>query len=90
MKTKTVPAATLTAFAAALAAKRETAAAAAAAAAEAKRLAEEIGLPADSILLRDESRTMEIAALWNVRSVRAIEARTDTFHSFKITKDPTA
>lgn len=86
MRSKTIPAATLAAFAAALAAKRETAAAAAAASAEAKRLAEALGLPSDSILLKADDRSLEVAALWTERPVREIAARVDSFHSFKVTK----
>jgi len=90
MKTKTVPSSTLAAFAAALAAKRETAAAAAAASAEVKRLAEEIGLPADSVLLKADDRSAEVAAIWTVRNVREIPAREDRFHSFKVIKEAAA
>lgn len=86
MRTKTVSAQTLSAFAAALAAKRETAAAAAAAAAEVRRMAEELGLPSESVLLKAEDRSGEIAALWTERAVREIPARVDTFHTFKVVK----
>lgn len=87
MKTKTVKGDLLPRLVAALAAKRATAAAAAAASAEAKRLAEEIGLPGESVLLRNEEKSVEVAALWTERSVRAIDARVDSFHSFKVTKE---
>jgi hypothetical protein len=86
MKTKTVKGPLLAQFVVALATKRTTAAAAAAASAEVKRLAEEIGLPAESVLLRDEERAVEVAAMWTERSVREIPARVDTFHSFKQVK----
>jgi hypothetical protein len=87
MKTKTVKGDLLPRLVVALAQKRATAAAAAAAAAEVKRLAEEIGLPAESILLRDEQRAVEVACLWTERAVRAIDARVDTFHTYKVTKE---
>lgn len=83
MRTKTVSAQTLSAFASALEAKRVTAAAAAAASAEVRRMAEEFGLPAESILLRADDKSFEIAALWTERSVREIPSRVDRFHSFK-------
>lgn len=88
MRSKTVSAATLAAFAAALAAKRETAAAAAAAAKAAKDLAESLGLPAESVLLKSDDRSTEVAAIWTERPVREVAARVDTFHSFKVTKAP--
>jgi len=87
MKTKTIPFATLSTLIVALNRKRETAAAAAAASGEVKRLVETLGLPADSVLLRDESRSIEVAAMWNERNVREIPARVDQFHSFKVTKE---
>ena len=86
MKTKTVSASSLVAFAALLEQKRTTAAAAAAAAKAAKVAAEALGLPSESVLLKSDDRSAEIAALWNERSVAAIAARTDSFHSFKVTK----
>ena len=85
MKTKTVTAATLTQFAALLEAKRATAAAAAAAKA-AKVAAEELGLPAESVLLRSDDRSTEVAAIYTVRPVAAIAEREDRFHSFKVVK----
>ena len=88
VKTKTVTAATLAQFAALLEAKRTTAAAAAAAAKAAKVAAEALGLPAESVLLKADDKSAEIAALWNERPVAAIASRTDTFHSFKVTKAP--
>jgi hypothetical protein len=87
MKTKTIPFATLSTLIVALNRKRETAAAAAAASSEVKRLVETLGLPADSVLLRDENRSIEVAAMWNERNVREIPARVDQFHSFKVTKE---
>ncbi len=86
MKTKTVTAATLTQFAALLEAKRATAAAAAAAAKAAKVAAEELGLPAESVLLRSDDRSTEVAAIYTVRPVAAIAEREDRFHSFKVVK----
>ena len=86
MKTKTVTAATLAQFAALLEAKRATAAAAAAAAKAAKVAAEELGLPAESVLLRSDDRSAEIAAIYTVRPVAAIAEREDRFHSFKVVK----
>ena len=86
MKTKTVSAATLAQFAALLEAKRATAAAAAAAAKAAKVAAEELGLPAESVLLRSDDRSAEIAAIYTVRPVAAIAEREDRFHSFKVVK----
>ena len=86
MRSKTVSAAVLAQFAAALAAKRETAAAAAAAAKAAKDLAESLGLPAESVLLRSDDRSAEIAAIFTVRPVAAIAEREDRFHSFKVVK----
>ena len=86
MKTKTIPFATLSTLIVALNRKRETAAAAAAASAEVKKQVEALGLPSDSILLRDEDRIVEVAAMWNSRNVREIPARVDQFHSFKVTK----
>jgi hypothetical protein len=86
MKTKTVPFSQLAAFAVLLENKRNTAAAAAAAAKAAKVAAEALGLPCESILLRSDDRSAEVAAMWNERSVAAIDARVDTFHSFKVVK----
>ena len=86
MKTKTVSAATLAQFAALLEAKRTTAAAAAAAAKAAKVAAEALGLPAESVLLKSDDKSAEIAALFTERPVAAIAARVDTFHSFKVVK----
>ena len=86
MKTRTVSALALAQFAALLAAKRETAAAAAAASKAAKIAAEALGLPSESVLLKADDRSSEIAALWNERAVAAIDARTDSFHSFKVVK----
>jgi hypothetical protein len=86
MKTKTVSAASLLAFAQLLEAKRVTAAAAAAASKAAKVAAEALGLPSESVLLKSDDRATEVAAMWNERNVAAIDARTDTFHSFKVVK----
>ena len=86
MKTKTVTAATLAAFASLLEQKRVTAAAAAAAAKAAKDLAETLGLPAESVILKSDDRMTEICALWTERPVREVAARVDTFHSFKVVK----
>ena len=86
MKTKTINASSLTAFALALDEKRLTAAAAAKASKAVKELAELIGLPAESVLLKAEDKSMEIAAIFNVRPVAAIAERVDTFHSYKVVK----
>jgi 3-dehydroquinate synthase class II len=86
MKTKTVTAATLAEFASLLEAKRTTAAAAAAAAKAAKVAAEALGLPAESVLLKADDRSAEIAAIYTVRPVAAIAEREDRFHSFKVVK----
>ena len=88
MKTKTVSAAALLQFAALLEAKRTTAAAAAAAAKAAKVAAEALGLPSESVLLKADDKSAEIAALFTERPVAAIAARVDSFHSFKVTKAP--
>jgi hypothetical protein len=72
MKTKTVSAASLLAFASLLEAKRTTAAAAAAAAKAAKVAAEALGLPAESVLLKSDDRSTEVAAIYTVRPVAAI------------------
>ena len=88
MKTRTVPASTLAAFAAALVAKKEAAAAAAAAAKTAKDLSEALGLPSESVLLKSDDRSTEVAAIWTERPMREIPARVDTFHSYKVTKAP--
>ena len=88
MKTKTVTAATLAAFASLLEQKRVTAAAAAAAAKAAKVAAEALGLPSESVLLKADDKSAEIAALFTERPVAAIAARVDSFHSFKVTKAP--
>ena len=88
MKIKTVSAAQLLAFAALLESKRVTAAAAAAAAKAAKVAAEALGLPPESVLLKADDKSAEIAALFTERPVAAIAARVDTFHSFKVTKAP--
>ena len=85
MKTKTVTASQLVAFAQLLEAKRVTAAAAAASKA-AKVAAEALGLPSESVLLKADDRSAEIAALFTERPVAAIAARVDSFHSFKVTK----
>ena len=87
MKTKTVSAAALVQFASLLETKRVTAAAAAAAKA-AKVAAEALGLPPESVLLKADDKSAEIAALVTERPVAAIAARVDTFHSFKVTKAP--
>ena len=84
MKTKTVSAAALLQFAALLEAKRTTAAAAAAKAA--KVAAEALGLPSESILLKADDKSAEIAAIFTVRPVAAIAERVDSFHSFKVVK----
>ena len=86
MKTKTVSAAALLQFAALLEAKRTTAAAAAAAAKAAKVAAEALGLPSESVLLKADDKSAEIAALWNERSVAGRAARTESFHSYKVVK----
>lgn len=88
MKTKTVTAAQLMNLAALLESKRVTAAAAAKAAKAAKEASEALGLPSESVLLKADDRSAEIAALWNERSVAAIAERVDKFHSFKVTKAP--
>ena len=88
VKTKTVTAAQLIAFAQLLEEKRATAAAAAAASKAAKVAAEALGLPSESVLLKADDKSAEIAALWNERPVAAIASRTDTFHSFKVVKAP--
>ena len=85
MKTKTVSAAALVQFASLLETKRVTAAAAAKAA---KVAAEALGLPPESVLLKADDKSAEIAALFTERPVAAIAARVDTFHSFKVTKAP--
>ena len=86
MKTKTVSAAQLLAFAALLESKRTTAAAAAAASKAAKVAAEALGLPSESVLLKADDRSAEIAAIFTVRPVAAIAERVDSFHSFKVVK----
>ena len=86
VKTKTVNALALAQFAALLEAKRTSAAAAAAAAKAAKVAAEALGLPSESVLLKSDDRSSEVAALWTERPVAAIAARVDTFHSFKVVK----
>lgn len=86
MKTKTVSALALAQFAALLEAKRTSAAAAAAAAKAAKVAAEALGLPSESVLLKSDDRSAEIAALWTERPVAAIASRVDMFHSFKVVK----
>ena len=86
MRQKTVSAAALLQFAALLEAKRTTAAAAAAAAKAAKVAAEALGLPAESVLLKADDRSAEIAAIYTVRPVAAIAEREDRFHSFKVVK----
>ena len=88
VKTKTVTAAQLIDFAALLESKRVTAAAAAKAAKAAKEAAEALGLPAESVLLKADDRSAEIAALFTERPVAAIAERVDKFHSFKVTKLP--
>lgn len=90
MRQKTVTAATLAAFASLLEEKRVTAAAAAKAAKAAKEAAEALGLPAESIILKADDRSAEIAALFTERPVAAIAERVDKFHSFKVTKAPPA
>jgi hypothetical protein len=86
MRQKTVSAATLAAFAVLLEEKRVTAAAAAKAAKAAKEAAEALGLPAESVLLKADDRSAEIAAIFTVRPVAAIAEREDRFHSFKVVK----
>ena len=86
MKSKTVTAETLALFAAAIEQKRVTAGLAAKAAKAVKELAELIGLPAESVLLKADDKTLEVAAIFNVRPVAAIAEREDRFHSFKVVK----
>ena len=86
MRSKTVPASALVAFAALLEAKRETAAAAAKAAKAAKEAADALGLPSESVLLKADDRSAEIAAIFTERPVAAIAERVDKFHSFKVVK----
>ena len=86
MRQKTVSAATLLQFAALLEAKRTTAAAAAAAAKAAKVAAEALGLPSESVLLKSDDRSTEVAAIYTIRPVAAIAERVDSFHSFKVVK----
>ena len=86
MRTKTVTAATLAQFAVLLEAKRTTAAAAAAASKAARVAAEALGLPSESVLLKSDDRSAEIAAIFTVRPVAAIAERIDSFHSFKVVK----
>ena len=86
MKTKTVSAAALAEFASLLEAKRLTAAAAAAASKAARVAAEALGLPSESVLLKSDDRSAEIAAIFTVRPVAAIAERIDSFHSFKVVK----
>ena len=86
VKTKTVPVASLLAFALALEEKRTTAAAAAKASKAVKELAELIGLPAESVLLKSDDKSLEVAAIFNVRPVAAIAEREDRFHSYKVVK----
>jgi 3-dehydroquinate synthase class II len=86
MKTKTITAADLAAFASLLEEKRTTAAAAAAAAKAAKVAAEALGLPAESVLLKADDKSLEVAAIYTVRPVAAIAEREDRFHSFKVVK----
>ena len=86
MKTKTVTAAQLISFAVLLEEKRATAAKAAAAAKAAKVAAEALGLPAESVLLKADDRSTEVAAIYTVRPVAAIAEREDRFHSFKVVK----
>lgn len=88
MRSKTVSAATLAAFASLLEEKRATAAAAAKAAKAAKEAAEALGLPAESVLLKADDKSAEIAAIFTERPVAAIAERVDKFHSFKVTKAP--
>ncbi len=78
----------LVAFAALLEQKRVTAAAAAKAAKAAKEAAEALGLPSESVLLKADDRSAEIAAIFTERPVAAIAERVDKFHSFKVTKAP--
>ena len=86
MKSKTVTAETLALFAAAIEQKRVTAGLAAKASKAVKELAELIGLPAESVLLKADDKTLEVAAIFNVRPVAAIAEREDRFHSFKVVK----
>ena len=88
MKTKTVSASQLMAFAAMLEEKRLTAAAAAKASKKAKEMAEALGLSAESYILKSDDKDTEVVALFNVRPVAAIAEREDRFHSFKVTKLP--
>jgi hypothetical protein len=86
MRQKTVTAATLAAFAAAIEEKRVTAAAAAKAAKAAKEAADALGLPSESVLLKADDKSLEVAALFTERPVAAIAERVDKFHSFKVVK----
>jgi hypothetical protein len=86
MKSKTVTAEMLASFAAAIEQKRVTAGLAAKASKAVKELAELIGLPAESVLLKSDDKSLEVAAIFNVRPVAAIAEREDRFHSFKVVK----
>ena len=86
MRSKTVSAAQLLAFASLLEEKRTTAAAAAKAAKAAKEAAEALGLPSESVLLKAVDKSAEIAAIFTERPVAAIAERVDKFHSFKVVK----
>jgi len=86
MKSKTVTVETLALFAEAIEQKRITASLAAKASKAVKEMAELIGLPAESVLLKADDKTLEVAAIYTVRPVAAIAEREDRFHSFKVVK----
>ena len=82
MKTKTIEPLAMTSLVAALADKKQADAVAASAKKALDSIKSALALEHADYLLKS-SNGMEVIATFNSREVRAIDARTDTFHSFK-------
>lgn len=84
MKSRTMEPLALRAFAQALEAKRTADATAATAKKAVEAIKASLALEHADYILRASDGSMEILASFNRREVRAIDARTDMFHSFKV------
>lgn len=83
MKTKTMEPLALRAFAQALADKKAADSVAATAKKAVDQIKASLALENADYLIKAADGSMEILASFNSREVRAIDARTDMFHSFK-------
>lgn len=84
MKTKTMEPLALRAFAQALEAKRTADATAAAAKKAVDQIKASLALENADYILRASDGSLEVLASFNRREIRAIDVRTDMFHSFKV------